>query len=397
MPRRTHKKSRGGCAQCKKRHIKVEISIPSSVTSWELIVSLQCDETKPCCVNCVTAEAQCLYLSTKPVASGQLDAKPVENAVSTASSSETPQLQEIAEGTHLSWDLHDMQLLHHYCTDTYKTMTNDPEQQHMWQTTAVRIGFSYPFLLNEMLAIAALHKAACNPSQQDFYYTRATQLQSHALNGFNRMQRDVDESNCVPVLLFSALLGAHLLGDRSRIHGLGPGEHLDHILSCVRLMRSVSKLVLKDWTPFLQESEIAPLMKSENPQPPYAIPSEYRALDTLIQQSDLGQTSLNAYTAAIDRLYWLIALIDVPNTEPDTPRSILAWPVQLSDDYMLLLEQRRPEALIILLHYGVVLHYCRQAWAIGDSGALLIRAIEAQLGSYWKPWLQWPLQVIGSS
>ncbi|KAL8950313.1 MAG: hypothetical protein Q9222_003636 [Ikaeria aurantiellina] len=363
-------------------------------SSRELIKILQCDETKPRCVNCVTAEAQCRYLSTEPVVSGKTDAVPVENAMSTTSSDKTLQLQGNGEDAYLSWDIHDMQLLHHYCTNTYKTLTNDPEQQAMWQTNAVKIGLSYPFLLNEMLAIAALHMATRVPDRQAFYYTRATQLQSQALNGFNSMQKEVDESNCIPVLLFSALLGSHLLGDRSRTHGLGPSEHLDHIISCVRLMRSVSKLVLKRWTSFLQESEIAPLMRSRNPQPPFAVPSEYHALDSLMQQSDLGQTSLDAYSAAIDRLYWLIALIDVPNSMPDTPRSTLAWPVQLSDDYMLLLEQRRPEALIILLYYGVVLHFCRHAWAIGDSGALLVRAIESQLGGYWKPWLDWPLQII---
>jgi len=66
----------------------------------------------------------------------------------------------------------------------------------------------------------------------------------------------------------------------------------------------------------------------------------------------------------------------------------------LPEEYVMLLNQRRPEALIILAYYGVVLHSYRKAWAIGDSGAALIKAISAQLGSYWGHWLLWPMQMV---
>lgn len=291
-----------------------------------------------------------------------------------------------------------MELLHHWCTNTYATMTDVPDQLEIWKTTAVKIGFSYPFLLNEILAIAALHMATCGKSGgRDFWQTRAMELQSLALNGFNSMERQVDESNCIAILLFSALLGSHLLGDYS--HHLPPGSHyLDHVVKCVGLLRNVRSLLLTEWTPFLRASSIGSLMMTRNPQPPYVgIPDECRELTAMIRQSDLGASSIEAYDAAIDRLFWLFDLAEVLSEIHETPRSVFAWPVQLRDEYMSLLNQRQPEALIILAYYGVILHCYRKAWCIGHSGASLIRAIDGQIGIYWSRWLGWPLRMISST
>ncbi|KAL8671609.1 MAG: hypothetical protein Q9168_003899 [Polycauliona sp. 1 TL-2023] len=278
-------------------------------------------------------------------------------------------------------------------------MTSVPDQQYIWQTTATTIGFAYPFLLNELLAISALHMASCRPAnEEEVWHTRATELQSLALKGFNSMEQQVDESNCEVVLLFSALIGTHLLGDRSQIRALASSsDYLDHLVSCVSLMRSVRSLVLKHHTVFLLQSSVRALLITRNPLPPYEnVPSECRQLSVLIEESDLGPSSVEAYEAAIDRLFWLFDLTEVPSKPHDTPRSVFAWPVQLDDGYMTLLNQRRPEALVILAYYGVVLHFYRNAWCIGDAGASLIRAIDAQLGSYWSRWLQWPISMIDS-
>ncbi|KAL9631367.1 MAG: hypothetical protein Q9204_004259 [Flavoplaca sp. TL-2023a] len=277
-------------------------------------------------------------------------------------------------------------------------MTDVPDQQLVWQTTATTIGFSYIFLLNELLAIAALHMAICRPEEEAVWHTRATELQSLALKGFNSMEQQIDESNCVVVLLFSGLVGIHFLGDRSRIRALASGsEYLDHLVSCVSLTRSVRSLVLEHHTAFLLQSSIRPLLMIRHPTPPYTgVPDECRQLTVMITESDLGPSSIEAYEAAIDRLFWLFDLTETSKPH-NTPRSVFAWPVQLNDGYMALLYQRRPEALIIVAYYGVILHFYRNAWCIGDSGASLIRAIDTQLGSYWSRWLQWPMSMIDSS
>ncbi|KAL8698092.1 MAG: hypothetical protein Q9201_006764 [Fulgogasparrea decipioides] len=293
-----------------------------------------------------------------------------------------------------------MGLLHHWSTVTYATMSPEPEQQEIWQTTTVKVALRHPFLLYEILAIAALHRATSEPETHDFYTTRATELQTYALNGFNSVEKQVNESNCVAIFLFSSLLAVHVLADRSRTHGLGVSEYLDHLLRCIGLIRSVRHVVIASWWPYIRESDIKPLTRISvhEPQLPYeSIPSECRELCDLIQESEMQPSSNEAYSTAIDRLFWLFAIADVPSTAHDTNRWMIAWPIQLPDQYIMLLTQRRPEALIVLAYYGVVLHSYRKAWAIGDSGASLVKAVNAQVGSYWRRWLRWPMEIVQSN
>jgi hypothetical protein len=75
---------------------------------------------------------------------------------------------------------------------------------------------------------------------------------------------------------------------------------------------------------------------------------------------------------------------------------IMAWPIRLSTAYLELLEQQRPEALIILAYYTVPLHFYSSSWIIGDSGQRLLAAIEQRLGNYWSAWLEWPKEIVAT-
>jgi Fungal specific transcription factor domain len=289
-----------------------------------------------------------------------------------------------------------MELLHQFCTETYKTMTPDPSQQQLWQSTAIRLALSFPFLMHEILAIAALHLAHCKPEGQSYYCTRATELQSHALHGFNTIQKNVRASNCGAILLFSSLLAVHVLADPSRSRNLNFSDYIDHFSGCINLMRGVRHVVITDWWSYLSESEFKPFFHLEQPKQPYDIPEECRELSNLTANVDLGTESVRAYDAAIDRLHWTFALSEVPSKTHSTIKFVLAFPVQLRDNFLELLNERQPEAFVILAYYGVLLHFFRDSWIVGDSGASLIRAINALTGPHWRRWMAWPNQIIES-
>lgn len=67
MIRRSHKKSRQGCAECKRSHKKVCFQslivqvFPSASMALITGHQSQCDETRPSCVNCTIANRQCSY------------------------------------------------------------------------------------------------------------------------------------------------------------------------------------------------------------------------------------------------------------------------------------------------------------------------------------------------
>lgn len=198
-------------------------------------------------------------------------------------------------------------------------------------------------------------------------------------------------------MIFSLLLALHVFADRSQTSALPSGEYLNHLVSCLNLMHSVKQVVMAEWLPLIAESDLKPLLQVQQPEQPYQIPPELRALEQLPRSSDLGPASIAAYDAAIERLQWMYALADVPATTHSTVRWLLAWPLQLQAEYARLLNERRPEALIILAYYGVLLHSYRESWAVGDSGTLVVNAVNSHIGSYWARWMAWPLETVGRS
>ncbi|KAJ4526111.1 hypothetical protein HRR81_003511 [Exophiala dermatitidis] len=69
---------------------------------------------------------------------------------------------------------------------------------------------------------------------------------------------------------------------------------------------------------------------------------------------------------------------------------LFTWPVLVSSEYLALLRQRQPQALVILAHYAVLLHRGRRFWLLGDGGQFLIESICATLGPKWQKWLEFP-------
>jgi hypothetical protein len=381
----------------------------------------QCDENRPVCVNCVTAGLQCAFLREKQVTRESCGEKALDSPALSGSGTSvhitglhedgderrlqpplplessptprpppSPQLSSALNTSDPHLNLDYLELLHHFCTVTYETLTPEPAQQQVWQSTVINLALSFPFLMHEILAIAALHMAHLKPERQGHYYTKATELQSHAINEFNPVRENVGRHNCGAIMIFASLLALHMLADPPRRQGLNFNEYLDHFMGCINLMRGMNHMVISNWWSFLSESELKPLLQVKQPEHPYIIPNECRELAELTRNADLGAASIEAYDAAIDRLLWAFAASATAERAHSTIRFVLAWPGQLKDPYLELLNERRPEALIVLAYYGVLLHYYRESWAVGDSGASLVKAINAHTGPSWRRWMAWP-------
>ncbi|KIW75671.1 hypothetical protein Z517_10413 [Fonsecaea pedrosoi CBS 271.37] len=387
MPRRPHKKSRNGCLACKKRHIK-------------------CDENRPRCINCQTAELGCNFASSTSPPSTKATA--TETNVARASQPSTPD-QRGPQGHEPSsivpvltpsgpfdpnLNMQHLELLHQFLTSTYKTFHAEGPVQYIWQGTVVRMALSFPFLMHELLAISALHLAYTKPDDATWYHTASTELQTLALNKFNSAERDINASNCGAVLFFSLLLAVHILADPSRTAGLDSNQYLDHVIDCVMLMRNVPKLIIKDWYQYLKQTELKTMFEIQQPETPYQIPQPCLDLSKLNTNPDLGDQSRDAYESAIERLQWAFAVSKVPDERHTTIRWLMAWPVQLKPDFLERLNQRRPEALIILGYFAALMTFYTECWAVGDSGRILIEAISSHLGPHWSVWMEWPISLI---
>lgn len=288
-------------------------------------------------------------------------------------------------------------MLHHFCTVTFETLTPEIEGQKTWQCNAVKVGLAYPFVLYQILGLAALHLAHLRPEDRGTFQTKATKLQNLAMAGFNDKKETIDSSSCGAVLLFSSLLTLHVLADHTHGAETEDNDPIERLLRCFNLVSFSRKLLLKEWEDEIKQSNLAAILASPAPRVPYTIPEQCQRLNELPDNSDLSYAAAQAYHAAIERLQYNFSLTGAPSRSYCTIRSALAWPMELQDEYLNLLNERRPEALIILAYYAVLLHSFRDSWMVHKSGASLVRVIAASVGQFWEPWLSWPKQIVESS
>jgi hypothetical protein len=97
----------------------------------------------------------------------------------------------------LTLQMNDLELLHHYTTSTYLTLTQDsPEHEHVWQIVVPQLAVKHPFLMHGILASSALHLAHVLPERQQEYTVLAANHESMALPAF-RSEAETSPSRIV--------------------------------------------------------------------------------------------------------------------------------------------------------------------------------------------------------
>ncbi|CAI4219572.1 unnamed protein product [Parascedosporium putredinis] len=379
--RRSHKKSRRGCKECKLRHIK-------------------CDETRPSCVNCQTSERRCSYLESPAQAaaassSAALSVADVKHASRSPSSSgfeaparsQSPRLQIPWPAASTANDflpseqyslLH-LELLHHYTSEEGPTLY--PSSYGNFFGIMIKEAFSHPYLMDELLAISAIHLSTLFPARKTLYLTEATRLQSRAISQFNAHGAHITEDNFIAPFMFSAFIGQHVIFEAFSARR-DFSTFLESFVQCLGIHRGIRTIAATSW-PKLQDLLETKQIETR-PVSTLQPGDECALLPAMIAKSGLAPEFQEACLRAIECTQHMFDYYK-PNGLAESRQSsaFQEWPVRVSVEYVTLLEQRRPEALVILAYYAALLHYTRYHWAVGDVGAFFIQEITRHLGSYW--------------
>ena len=293
-------------------------------------------------------------------------------------------------------NLEQIELIFHYTSETSATLTEIPSQQVLWRNVAVRDALRNPFLMYGIFAIAALHLSYCNSRKSAHYGHRAVEFQAIALREFNAALPKVTADDFGPALLFAGLLAAHVFADPVKASRRDLNSRLEHISDWVKLSQG-GRFIVKTFWHQIRESQYAPLIDvgligQEEPLETSKLPQEMLDLTSLVE-SDRDLATVYASTILeLQRVY--LSYLSHPRLRSRFS-AILSWMMLIPDSYHDALEQRRPEALVILAYYAALLHKHRDHWAVRDTGALLIEGISEHLGRRWYQWLAWPIAEAG--
>jgi hypothetical protein len=296
---------------------------------------------------------------------------------------------------HFKVNMLHIQILHHFTTETAKTLFLDQDTQ-ISEAVTMKAALSAPYLMHEILALSALHLSVLRPAKQEFYHHHASGLQTRAFTIFNDFHLEVDGENCIPIALSLSLSAMHALCDVVSGPNNDYSNFLNRFIYSLDLHRGIRTITSHSWR-LLRQSELQEdvAVGGEKHNTKDMIGNECDEPRALLSSADLGSASMKACEAAIE---YLQGTFDRERMSNGRDNTFASWPVLVPTEYIDLVLKRSPEALVILAHYTVVLYAHRAHWFIGDGAKYLIDAISRRLGSYWDKWMAWPNSVLlGSS
>ncbi|KAF2963425.1 hypothetical protein GQX73_g10150 [Xylaria multiplex] len=267
----------------------------------------------------------------------------------------------------------------------------------------VREAVQAPYLMDQVLAISAANMSVKRPHQARFYREEATYLQTRGLVSFNAAQAsasEVTDNSALAGFVFAALLSQQVLFDTFSTRTDFP-TLLGRLVAALRICGGVRVMCGKSWpyimTQYRQQVGINfPHEFIPDSGPDTIFTMKLAHLQTLLENANLHPSILGPCKAALASLHDLSYAPERHKFSAFRTTRLLHWAVIVPSDFINLLEERRPEALIIIAYYALLIHDTRDYWLSGDAGAFIIRSITKFLGKYWSEWLTWPNEVLDS-
>lgn len=301
-----------------------------------------------------------------------------------------------------------LELLHHWTTYAYHGFGDKPEDRIAWQVDIPQIACKQPFLMRGILAVSALHMSHVRPEQRQKYLVLAVHHQNLALPSYRYVIDDfrnkMTEENCHAVIGFASLTSAYAFADphplgSTAFAGVSPRTGVPEWLLLLRGARQILN-VGRDWI------AKGPMAFQLRTVPPGEIDLTYNpddarlaALEDLFDRKYLAchisEEDTAVYRTTLRLLRETFAIPFLPHQILGVKLSMFTWAEHIPQRYLELLGDLKPQALILLAHFCVLLeeggaHY----WYMEGAAKRLISALRGVLDDEWKPWIAWPLEKV---
>jgi hypothetical protein len=281
---------------------------------------------------------------------------------------------------------------------------------HIWATTIPRLAFRHNALLYSIYTIAALHIANLEPSNSEHVATYQKYL-GLTLREHRNDVTNLGPANADATALTSSFLRVSnfaLLKERQQDPYAPPIDWLHMSNTTGQGLNVAAWQYIHNDANSIMRAFIhdAPGM---SPNPNGCI----RDGDFIFQEAKrreplhlLRRTQddiltepwnaeiLDAYETTISYIGAIQLAIQAHEPPESIFRRIILFPQCVETNFITLVQQQRPRALVILAHYFAYLTDFRYIWWIGDAGPREVRGIESVLPDDWLDLMNWPLQAI---
>lgn len=305
----------------------------------------------------------------------------------------------------------DLELLHFWTTTSVESFIDFDSCITLFRTTIVELGIIHPFLMHEILALSALHLSQIRPQKASVYRQAADTHFATALSLFQPEIANLSLSNCDACFAFSTTIFTHAWASQhpekpSALFFLPPAEleedpDVMHV-EWVKLHRGSQNILLRQF-PELRVGVFEPLfapwvgLDPNHVKPlPAADEAQLSALSSAWDAPHISAEKKATLDEALYKVRRVFSLL-VNNPEISKLSSVMSWFSMISEEYLKLLSDKTPEALLVAAIYCVALKKADNMWWVRGKGENLLRTVIAELGPEWERWTKWPIeQVLGN-
>lgn len=326
-----------------------------------------------------------------------------------------------------SFGMLELELIHHYSTQTYITITSRLQAHMIWRDVMFREAMRCDFLLDALMATSALHKSNLFPEASEEraeYARRALAFQSAALSGYIPSLNKPNQTNSIALFAISVLLPVWSFGSKRLPEGFSkanlgispplttrensgtPSPHDDtldfaSVISLLQIIQGIHEVIMQT-TPWLQKDLIEILRAPTDEDLPPNQPDVSAALDhlgTTIEHACGQDTTRPESVRERHEIYMerLQSLRQVARcrTVLEWDLYIFSWPVTVKPLFIDLLRQHDPIALVLFVYWAVCFRSLDHLWWARGWSYRLVKDVSPMLDTSWANCLEWPRREMG--
>jgi len=320
----------------------------------------------------------------------------------------------------------DLELLHFWTTQSVESFVDFNTCIRLFRTTVVELGIVHPFLMHEILALSAVHLAQVRPHKAAFYKQASGIHLAAALELFQPEIANITAANCDACFAFSTSIFTHAWASQDiRIpsalffapsksakdspffplsHTVPDDENPDVMhVQWVGLQRGTHNILSVKFPERMggvMEGPLEPLFapwRALDPNRPNPLPPHEEAqLSALSSAWSRPSCTLSATQKCVldNNLEKLRRVYSMLHYNPEISKlsCVMSWFSQITEEFLHMVEEKIPEAMLVIVFYCVTLKKADNMWWVRGKGENLLRTMLAELGGGWEDYTRWPVE-----
>ncbi|CAE7021517.1 hypothetical protein PTTW11_03276 [Pyrenophora teres f. teres] len=301
--------------------------------------------------------------------------------------------------------LKDLELLHHWTIEAYYTLSQRDDIHHMWKVEAPRHAIKHSYLMHEMLAFAAFHKAHQHPpGERQEYFVFGIHHQDNAIRGIREELQNITPDEAPAIVAASTLLTLSVFASTGLEAEINPGHNpqtaIDGILNCFNLMQGMGNVLTLTYATVM-DSFVAPIVtRASQPIPSQPMLQELvNQVPTLVafihEKSDLPEDERRILLETIGHFEPVLQMAMQALVDNRELRFLFLWPLHLTPVYTNMVRQSHPGALSVLMYYTTIIYAAEpRYWFLDGWGERLMKSCHEVVDRSWIPCLHWPISFL---